>query len=388
MTGESAAATNRFELLKTDAEGRARRGRLHTPHGVVETPVFMPVGTQGTVKSVHPDELRDMGARIILGNTYHLFLRPGMEVMNRFGGLHAFSTWDRALLTDSGGYQVFSLAKLRRITEEGVRFNNHLDGATMMLTPELSMEIQAGLGSDIAMLFDECPPWPCERSYAERSLELTRGWAERCRRWIDANKPPAGGTDRPQMHFGIVQGSVYPDLRELAARQLMDLGFDGYAIGGLSVGEPVEEIYKAVEIAAPLLPPDRPRYAMGLGTPPQLLELIARGIDMFDCVLPTRLARHATAITADGPINLRNRRFEHDMEPLAADTHPAVLPFSRAYLRHLVKAGELLALRLITLHNLHFYLRLMEQAREAIEAGRFSEFSRAFVDRYQRAGKS
>ena len=373
-----------FELLQTEEQelGLARRGRLTTPHGVVETPVFMPVGTQGTVKSVHPDELRELGTGIILGNTYHLHLRPGMEVIDRFGGLHGFSTWDRALLTDSGGYQVFSLAKLRKITEEGVRFNNHLDGSAMMLSPELSMEIQARLGSDVAMLFDECPPWPCERSYAEQSLALTQRWAERCRQWIDRERPRAGGTSERQLHFGIVQGSVWSDLRQRAAEQMVDLGFDGYAVGGLSVGEPVEEIYRAVEAAVPHLPTDRPRYAMGLGTPPQLLDLVARGVALFDCVLPTRLARHATAITADGPVNLRNRRFEHDEAPLADDTHPAVRPFSRAYLRHLVKAGELLALRLLTLHNLHFYLRLMERTREAIEAGRFAEFRRDTVARY------
>ncbi len=365
-----------FQLLATDGSTLARRGRLTTRHGVVETPVFMPVGTQGSVKSVHPDELESLDTQIILGNTYHLFIRPGVEIVRDQGGLHRFMNWQRPILTDSGGYQVFSLAKLRQITEEGVHFQSHLDGSAMFIGPETAMEIQAGLGSDIAMLFDECPHYPCAREYASRSLDLTLRWAARCRNWIDAHRPDG------QHHFGIIQGSVYPDLRQKSARALVEMGFDGYAVGGLSVGEPEEEMIRAVEHSVPALPEDRPRYAMGLGTPPQLLEMIARGIDMFDCVLPTRVARNGTAYTADGPLNLRNNRFENDSSPLSEDTAPSCRGFSRAYIRHLLKSGEILGLRLVTLHNLHFYLNLMNSARCAIENGTFAEFKAAFISRY------
>ncbi len=369
-----------FELLARDPGTGARRGRLHTAHGVVETPAFMPVGTQGTVKTLSPAELRDeLDAGMILGNTYHLALRPGVEVIRALGGLHSFMRWDRAILTDSGGYQVFSLARLRKITPEGVLFQNHLDGAAMLLTPERAMEIQAGLGSDVAMFFDECPPWPCSRDYAEKSLELTLNWARRCREWSAAQAPPE------QLQFGIVQGSVFPDLRERCARELAALDLDGYAIGGLSVGEPEEEIFRAVETVVPLTPEDRPRYAMGLGKPVQLLELVGRGIDLFDCVLPTRLARNGMAFTRHGPINLRNRRFADDPRPLdpGSDSYPCREGFSRAYLRHLIKAGEILGLRLISLHNLHFYLSLMRGARMAIEDGRFAEFRDRMIRDYR-----
>jgi queuine tRNA-ribosyltransferase len=285
--------------------------------------------------------------------------------------------WPRPILTDSGGYQVFSLAKLRKITEDGVRFQSHLDGSPMFIGPETAMEIQAGLGSDIAMLFDECPHYPCEKEYAAQSLDLTLRWAERCRHWIDRHQP------KDQFHFGIVQGSVYPDLRERSARSLVELGFDGYAVGGLSVGEPEEEMMRAVDHSVPFLPDPAPRYAMGLGTPPQLLEMISRGIDMFDCVLPTRVARNGTAYTEDGPLNLRNKRFENDKAPLSPTTAPACEGFSRAYIRHLVKSEEILGLRLLTLHNLHFYLNLMKSARCAIENGAFADFKSAFTARYQ-----
>ncbi len=368
-----------FELLTTDPDSRARRGRLRTAHGVIETPAFMPVGTQGTVKTLTPEELTDeLDAQVILGNTYHLYLRPGLDVIRELGGLHRFMRWDRPILTDSGGYQVFSLAKLRKITEEGVRFQNHLDGATLMLTPELSMEIQATLGSDIAMLFDECPPYPCDYDYAEKSLGLTTRWAVRCKEWIGKHAPET------QLHFGIVQGSVYADLRERSANDLVELDFDGYAIGGVSVGEPEEEMIRAVENAEPFLPQDKPRYAMGLGTPPQLLEMIARGVDMFDCVLPTRLARHGTALTANGPINLKNERFAKDPDPLEkdSDSYPCRKGFSRAYIRHLLKANEILGLRLISLHNLHFYLSLVRRAREAVNSSRFSAFREDFLNQY------
>ncbi len=351
------------------------------PHGTVETPIFMPVGTQGSVKTLHPAELDLLGAQIILGNTYHLWLRPGHELIREMGGLHGFTTWQKPFLTDSGGFQVWSLAKLRKITEEGVRFNNHLDGSKMLLTPELSMEIQAALGSDIAMLFDECPPYPCDEAYAEKSLALTTRWARRCKDWVTANEPRSG-TGR-QQHFGIVQGSIFAGLREQSARELVEIGFDGYAIGGVSVGEPEHEMFRAIENAVPFLPHDKPRYAMGLGTPPQILEMIARGVDMFDCVMPTRIARHGVAFTLDGPLHIKNLIHSKDPRPICESAHPHVAGFSRSYLRHLFRAGEILALRLLSFHNLHFYLRLVAGAREAIASGTFSDYKESFIRRYQ-----
>lgn len=341
----------------------------------------MPVGTQGTVKTLHPEELLLLGAEIILGNTYHLWLRPGEEVIAEIGGLHAFTTWHRPILTDSGGFQVWSLAKLRKISEKGVQFQNHLDGKPMLLTPEKSMEIQAALGADIAMIFDECPPYPCERNYAEDSTARTGRWARRCRDWIDEHTPRSG--KGRQLHFGIVQGSTFADLRERSARELVDLGFDGYAIGGVSVGEPEDEMMRAVEHSEPFLPTDKPRYAMGLGTPPQMLEMVARGVDLFDCVHPTRAARHGTAFTPEGPIHIKNAAYERDPRPLTPDCHPHLARFSRAYLRHLFRAGEMLALRLLSFHNLDFYLRLMRHARRAIEAGDFPAFKDDFIARYE-----
>jgi len=369
-----------FEVLHRDPASAARSGRMSLAHGTVETPIFMPVGTQGSVKTLHPDELELLGAQIILGNTYHLWLRPGHELIRDFGGLHRFASWQRPILTDSGGFQVWSLAKLRKITEEGVRFQNHFDGARMLLTPELSMEIQAALGSDIAMLFDECPPYPCERRYAEQSLGLTSRWARRCKDWVEQHQPRSG--DGLQRHFGIVQGSVWADLREQSARELVELGFDGYAIGGVSVGEPEEEMFRAIEHTVPFLPDDKPRYAMGLGTPPQILEMIGRGVDMFDCVMPTRVARHGQAFTLDGPIHIKNLEFERDERPLCETAHPHVSRFSRAYIRHLFRAREILALRLLSFHNLHFLLGLAARSREAIEAGGFLAFKEAFIRRY------
>ena len=296
-----------------------------------------------------------------------------MDVMRHFGGLHSFMQWDGPILTDSGGFQVFSLAKLRKITEEGVHFQNHLDGAPMFLGPREAMEIQATLGSDICMLFDECPPYPCERDYAAKSLALTLRWAARCRE-----------VPTPGLKFGIVQGATFPDLRRESAQALVQLGFDGYAVGGVSVGEPEPEMFAAIEAAEPHLPADRPRYAMGLGTPPQMVEMVARGVDMFDCVLPTRIARNGTAFTARGTLNLKNAPFTYDRGPIEDGcTCPTCRRFSRGYLRHLVKAEEILGLRLITLHNLHFYLHLMSQIRAAIEAGNFAEFRRIFVANYQ-----
>jgi queuine tRNA-ribosyltransferase len=362
-----------FQLLATDPASKARRGRLQTAHGVIETPIFMPVGTQGTVKSVAPWELRELPAQIILGNTYHLFVRPGMEVMRHFGGLHQFMQWDGPILTDSGGFQVFSLARLRKITEEGVHFQNHLDGTPMFLGPKEAMETQAALGSDIAMVFDECPPYPCERDYAAKSLALTLRWAQRCKE-----------VETPNQKFGIVQGATFADLRRESAEALVQIGFDGYAVGGVSVGEPEEEMMAAVEASEPYLPATKPRYAMGLGTPPQMIEMVARGIDMFDCVLPTRIARNGTAFTTTGTINLKNAPYAFDKGPIEEGcTCPCCRQFSRGYLRHLVKAEEILGLRLITLHNLHFYLNLMAQARAAIETGTFASFRREFVGNYK-----
>jgi queuine tRNA-ribosyltransferase len=368
-----------FQLLARD--GKARRGRVTTPHGIIETPVFMPVGTQGSVKAVSPRELVEMRAQIILGNTYHLFVRPGMEVMRQYGGLHRFMGWKGPILTDSGGFQVFSLARLRKITEEGVHFQNHLDGAPCFLGPETAMEIQATLGSDIAMVFDECPPHECTHDYAANSLALTLRWAQRCRNWAAEHEI------RPAV-FGIVQGSVYEDLRRESAEALAAMDFEGYAVGGVSVGETQEEMMQAVEWSEPWLPAHKPRYAMGLGTPPQLLELVARGIDMFDCVLPTRLARNGTAFTTAGTVNLKNAPFAADQGPIEEGCQCyACTEFSRGSLRHLIKAEEILGLRLVSLHNLHFYLTLMERARKEIEAGTFEAFRRNFVAGYKPAGE-
>jgi queuine tRNA-ribosyltransferase len=370
-----------FELKARDQNTKARRGRLETNHGVIETPAFMPVGTQGSVKAVSPRELRELEAQIILGNTYHLFVRPGLEVIRQVGGLRRFMNWDGPILTDSGGYQIFSLAKLRKITEEGVQFQNHIDGSPAFISPEIAMEIQATLGSDIAMVLDECPPWPCEYDYAARSLEMTHRWAKRCKA---ANiQHSTSSIQARQLVFGIVQGATFGELRRTSAQTLAALDFDGYAIGGVSVGEPEPEMMRAVEWSEPHLPENKPRYAMGLGTPPQLLELIARGMDMFDCVLPTRLARNGTAFTETGTLNFKNAEFTSQTGPLEEGcTCEACRGYSRAYLRHLIKAEEILGLRLLTIHNLHFYLNLMKRARAAIEDGSFPEFRKRFVSGY------
>jgi queuine tRNA-ribosyltransferase len=385
-----------FELIGNDASSRARRGRLTTARGVIETPAYMPVGTQGSVKAVSSRELRELKAQIVLGNTYHLFVRPGLDVIRKFGGLHRFMNWDGPILTDSGGYQVFSLAKLRKITEEGVHFQNHIDGTPAFVSPEIAMEIQATLGSDIAMVLDECPPWPCEYDYAARSLEMTHRWAKRCKDVAVGLRPTRGeGNDdshagrRPaatqkQLVFGIVQGATFADLRRASAEALVEIGFDGYAIGGVSVGEPEPEMMLAAEYAEPFLPEDRPRYAMGLGTPPQMIELIARGIDMFDCVLPTRVARTGTAYTAGGTLILKNAEFASDTGPVEEGcTCEACNGYSRAYIRHLLKSQEILGLRLLSIHNLHFYLDLMEKTRRAMEDGSFPEFRKRFVSGYR-----
>jgi len=359
---------------------------------VIETPAFMPVGTQGSVKAVSSRELRELNTQIVLGNTYHLFVRPGLDVIRHLGGLHSFMNWDGPILTDSGGYQIFSLAKLRKITEEGAHFQNHVDGTPAFISPEIAMQIQTALGSDIAMVLDECPPWPCEYDYAARSAELTARWAQRCKRAVEAGVSPANlnnavgaaATTANPLLFGIVQGATFPELRKRSALALVEIGFDGYAIGGVSVGEPEEEMMRAVESGAQFLPENKPRYAMGLGTPPQLLELIARGMDMFDCVLPTRLARNGTAFASSGTLNLKNAEFARDKNPIEQDCAcQACQEYTRGYIRHLIKAEEILGLRLITLHNLHFYLNLMRHARAAIENGTFNEFRFNFVANYK-----
>ena len=378
---------NDFELLASDQHSKARRGQLITAHGVIDTPAFIPVGTQGSVKGASPRELRELNAQIILGNTYHLFVRPGLDVIKHFGGLHNFMSWDGPILTDSGGYQIFSLVKLRKITEEGVEFQNHIDGARAFISPEIAMEIQAALGSDIAMVLDECVPYPCEYDYAAKSAELTARWAKRCKAVAaslrDAH-PAHSAAATKQLLFGIIQGGTFDDLRRESAQAIVELDFNGYAIGGVSVGEPEEEMMRAVESAEPFLPTDRPRYAMGLGTPPQMLEMIARGIDMFDCVLPTRLARNGTAFTAAGTFNLKNAEFALDIRPIEENCAcEACREFSRGYIRHLIKAEEILGLRLITLHNLHFYLNLMNRVRTEIQTGSFDQFRKAFVGEYK-----
>jgi queuine tRNA-ribosyltransferase len=381
-----------FELLATDRHSKARRGCLTTAHGAIDTPAFMPVGTQGSVKGVSPRELRGLNAQIVLGNTYHLFVRPGLDVIKHFGGLHNFMNWDGPILTDSGGYQIFSLAKLRKITEEGVEFQNHIDGGRAFISPEIAMEIQAVLGGDITMALDECVPYPCEYEYAAQSAEMTTRWAKRCLEWKRRNGETANErvAASPIRRFadsilvGIVQGATFEDLRKGSAQAIVDLDFDAYAIGGVSVGEPEEEMMRAVEWAEPFLPGNKPRYAMGLGTPPQLLELIARGMDMFDCVLPTRLARNGTAFTATGTINLKNAEFILDKNPIEENcVCEACREFSRGYIRHLIKAEEILGLRLITLHNLHFYLNLMNQARSEVEKRTFDQFRKVFVAEYK-----
>jgi queuine tRNA-ribosyltransferase len=382
---------NVFEHLATDQHSKARRGRLKIAHGVIDTPAFMSIGTQGSVKGVSPRELRELNAQIILGNTYHLFVRPGLDVIKHFGGLHNFMSWDGPILTDSGGYQIFSLVKLRKITEQGVEFQNHIDGSRAFISPEIAMEIQAALGSDIAMVLDECVPYPCEYDYAAKSADLTARWAKRCKAVASAVsaefRADALGTARTtarQLVFGIVQGGTFDDLRRASAQAIVELNFDGYAIGGVSVGEPQEEMMRAVESAEPFLPADRPRYAMGLGTPPQMLEMVARGMDMFDCVLPTRLARNGTAFTAAGTLNLKNAEFARDKMPIEENCAcPACQEFTRGYIRHLIKAEEILGLRLVTLHNLHFYLNLMSRARIEIEGGTFNQFRKAFVAEYK-----
>jgi len=364
----------RFDLLATD--GVARRARLTTPHGTVDTPAFMPVGTRGSVKSLSPDDVREAGAQIILGNTFHLLVRPGPELIRELGGLHRFMGWDGPILTDSGGFQVFSLAKLRKLTEEGVEFRAPADGSTHRLTPERAIEVQHALGADVIHPLDECLAYPATRADTERSLALTLRWAGRS---LAAHRA-AGG---PAALFGIVQGGSYLDLRARAVAETVALGFDGYAIGGMAVGEPKPLMRDLTEATAAALPADRPRYLMGVGKPEDLVEAVARGVDMFDCVLPTRNARNGQAFTPDGPVTLKQARWTRDPAPLQDDCPCyGCRRFSRAYLRHLFMAEELLVYRLLSLHNLHFFLGLMAALRAAIAAGGFEPFRARFFDRY------
>jgi queuine tRNA-ribosyltransferase len=363
-----------FELLKTDGASKARLGRLITAHGTIDTPVFMSVGTQASVKAIDPRELREMGTQIILGNTYHLSIRPGLEIIKAAGGLHAFMNWQAPILTDSGGFQVFSLATIRKIQPHGVEFRSHLDGSLLFLGPEEAMAAQRELGSDIAMVFDDCPPHTSTPREFRAAVERTVRWAKECR-----DQPCAPG----QMVFGIVQGGTDPALREQCARELISIGFDGYAIGGVSVGEPEPEMFRAVELTEPFLPASQPRYAMGLGTPAQLVELVARGVDMFDCVLPTRVARNGTAFTRKGSISIKAGAYKADFRPIEDDCDCfACRHFTRAYLRHLLNVGEILGLRMLSVHNTRMYLRVMEDVRGAIAAGSFAEFRREFSAGY------
>jgi len=364
-----------FTLLKKDPSSRARRGRLATAHGVIETPVFMPVGTQASVKALDPRELLEMGSQIVLGNTYHLALRPGMDIMQEAGGLHRFMNWDLPILTDSGGFQVFSLAKIRQISQEGVAFKSHLDGSTLFLGPKEAMAIQRQLGSDIAMAFDQCPAHDAPEGEMKEAVDRTLRWAAAC-----LEQPRAVG----QQVFGIVQGGSHPEIRESCAQALCKMDFDGYAIGGVSVGEPEPEMMKAVEFTEPLLPENKARYAMGLGTPAQLVELVARGVDMFDCVLPTRVARNGTAFTKEGTISIKAGYNKRDWRPIEEDCNCyACQHFTRAYLRHLLNVNEILGLRMLSVHNSHMYLALMRDIRRHLDEGTFEAFRASFAATYR-----
>ncbi len=365
-----------YELVRQDEATGARAGILHTPHGSFPTPIFMPVGTQATVKAVSPDELKDLGAGIILSNTYHLFLRPGMELVREAGGLHRFMHWDRGILTDSGGFQVFSLGELRKITEEGVTFRSHIDGSKKFLSPEISVAVQTALGSDIVMAFDECVPYPADYDYAKQSLQRTLRWAARCKKAM---------TRDDQGLFGIVQGGMYKDLRIESVKALVEMDFPGYAVGGLSVGEPKELMYEMLAHSTEHLPKEKPRYLMGVGTPDCLVEGVARGLDMFDCVFPTRVARNGMAMTWTGRLVMKNQAFTHDHDVLeqGCGCYACKNGYTRAYIRHLVRAGEIFGLRLLTLHNLYFLQSFMRAMREAIMENRFTEFRRDFWASYQ-----
>lgn len=367
-----------FKILKESAKSRARRATLKTAHGEIQTPVFMPVGTQATVKAMTPLQVEETGAQIILANTYHLNIRPTSELIAGFGGLHGFMNWEKPILTDSGGFQAFSLSKLRKITEDGIAFNSHLDGAKKFLSPESCMRIQKNLGSDICMVLDECIPYPCEKKACLKSVERTLRWAKRC---LEEYRS-IGLPEAQRLAFGIVQGGCYEDIRQYCAEKLSEMDFPGYAIGGVSVGEPEEQMLFQVDVSAQKLPLQKPRYVMGVGTPPQILKMIALGADMFDCVMPTRLARHACAFTLDGEINLKNAKYALDQSPLDESIPSYASKFSRAYIRHLIKCNEMLACTLLSIHNITFFQVLTRQAREHIESGDFEEWSDAWIARY------
>ncbi|MFA5257194.1 MAG: tRNA guanosine(34) transglycosylase Tgt [Opitutales bacterium] len=369
-----------FKILSQDSGSCARTGALATPHGTIRTPVFMPVGTQATVKAMTPTQVRECGAQIILGNTYHLNLRPGPDLIAALGGLHRFMGWDFPILTDSGGFQVFSLAKLRKLDDEGIRFQSHLDGDEVYLDPMTVMRIQNKLGSDIAMVLDECPPWPAERKVLEDAVRRSIKWAGAC-----LDEAGRLGIQESGRHvFAIVQGSNQEDLRRECAQALAAMPFHGYAIGGVSVGEPEEQMMEAIDATAPHLPLELPRYVMGVGTPPQLLRMIAKGMDMFDCVMPTREARHGLFYTAEGRRNIKNARFADDARPLCEELdNYACRHFSRAYIRHLFQSGEILACTLLSLHNVNFFVNLLDQARLHIEIGDYAPWSRQWIDRFE-----
>ena len=364
-----------FKLKKTSPTSKARRGTVSTPHGDIETPVFMPVGTAATVKAMKPEDVKDLGADIILSNTYHLYLRPGAEVIKEAGGLHKFMNWDRAILTDSGGFQVFSLGDIRKITEEGVEFRSHLDGSKHMLSPEKSIEVQNALGSDIMMAFDECAPYPADRDYVRKSMEMTTRWLKRCK---EAHK-----NTEQQSLFGIMQGGMYTDLRIESAKQITDLDLPGYAIGGLSVGEPKDIMYEVLDGCMDYLPENKPRYLMGVGSPDCLFEGVERGVDMFDCVLPTRIARNGTAMTSNGSINIKNAQFERDFTTLDPECDCYTCRnYTKSYLRHLYKSNEILSSMLLTTHNIRFLIKTMENIRDAIDNDTFSQLKKQFFTKY------
>lgn len=365
----------RYELIKKCKQSGARLGRVYTPHGCFDTPAFMPVGTQATVKGMSPDEMKEIEAQIILSNTYHLHMRPGEDIVKDAGGLHGFMNWDRPILTDSGGFQVFSLSDLRDIKEEGVTFKSHIDGSKHFISPEMAIKIQNDLGADIIMAFDECIPYPADYDYAKKSLERTTRWAKRCK---DAHRNP-----EKQALFGIVQGGMYKDLRQQSAYELLELDFPGYAIGGLSVGEPAEIMYEMLEVTVPLLPEDKPRYLMGVGSPDYLIEGAIRGIDMFDCVLPTRIGRNGTVLTSKGRIIVRDAIYARDYTPIDPECDCyACRNFTRAYIRHLLKSGEVLGIRLTTWHNLRFLINLMKKVRQAIMEDRLLDFRDEFFSKF------
>lgn len=364
-----------YELIKTCKQTGARLGKVHTPHGSFDTPIFMPVGTLATVKTMSPEELIEMNAQIILANTYHLWLRPGEDIVKEAGGLHQFMNWQRPILTDSGGFQVFSLSEMREIKEEGVYFRNHLSGEKMFFSPEIAMQVQNDLGPDIMMALDECPPYPASREYMEQSVNRTSRWAERS---LKAHKHP-----EKQALFGIVQGGEFADLRAQSAKDLISLDFPGYAIGGLSVGEPKKVMYRVLEATTPLLPTNKPRYLMGVGSPDALIEGAIRGIDMFDCVLPTRIARNGTCMTSQGRLVVRNAKYKRDFSPIDENCDCYTCRhYTRAYVRHLIHTNEIFGFRLTTYHNLYFLLELMKQVRKAISEDRLGDFREAFFEQY------